>query len=422
IQARSILDMRLQSLTGMQREKIKADYDELVKQIAYYQQVLSDFSLRMSIIKDELKEIKEKYGDDRRTEILPDESEFNPEDFYANEDMVITISHLGYIKRTPLSEFRTQSRGGVGSKASATRDDDFLEHMFSATMHNTIIFFTEKGKCFWLKVYDIPEGNRTAKGRAIQNLLSIDPDDKIKAFINVPNLEDEQYLNTHYVILCTRQGIIKKTLLSAYSRPRQTGIHAINIKEGDMLIEALLTNGNSEILMAVRSGKALRFNEQKVRPVGRTAAGVKGMTFSEENDEVVGMVSINNPGETIMVVSENGYGKRSDLADYRITGRGGKGVKTLNVTSKTGQLIAIKSVTDEDDLMIITRMGLTIRLAVSQFRIMGRATQGVRLINLRENDAIAAVAKVPKSPDSEEGSNGEVEVADKSVENSEAIE
>lgn len=407
VQARSILDMRLQSLTGMQREKIKADYDELVKQIAYYQQVLADISLRMSIIKDELKEVKEKYGDDRRTEILPDESEFNPEDFYANDDMVITISHLGYIKRTPLAEFRTQSRGGVGSKASATRDDDFLEHMFSATMHNTILFFTEKGKCFWLKVYDIPEGNRNSKGRAIQNLLSIDPDDKIRAFINVPNLEDEQFLNSHYVILCTQKGIIKKTLLSAYSRPRQTGIHAINIREGDMLIEALLTNGNSEILMAVRSGKALRFNEQKVRPVGRTAAGVKGITLSDENDEVVGMVSIASDNETIMVVSENGYGKRSDLADYRITGRGGKGVKTLNITPKTGQLIAIKNVTDEDDLMIITRMGLTIRLAVSQFRIMGRATQGVRLINLRENDAIAAVAKVPKSTENEENPENE---------------
>jgi DNA gyrase subunit A len=397
IQARSILDMRLQSLTGMQREKIKSDYDELVKQITYYHQILSDLSLRMSIIKDELKEIREKYGDDRRTEIVPDESEFNPEDFYSNDDMIITISHMGYIKRTPLSEFRIQSRGGIGSKASATRDDDFLEHMFNATMHNTILFFTEKGKCFWLKVYDVPEGNKTSKGRAIQNILNIEPDDKIRAFINVPNLENENFINSHYVILCTRKGIIKKTLLEAYSRPRQNGIFAINVREGDMLIEALLTDGKSEILMAVRSGKALRFNENAIRAVGRTALGVKGMTLSDEDDEVIGMVAVSSPGDTIMVVSENGYGKRSDIADYRITGRGGKGVKTLNVTPKTGKLVAIKNVNDEDDLMIITKMGLTIRLAISEFRKLGRATQGVKLINLRDNDSIAAVAKVPKS-------------------------
>jgi DNA gyrase subunit A len=402
IQARAILDMRLQSLTGMQREKIKDDYNELVKLIEYLNSVLNDESLRMKIIKDELLEVKEKYGDERKTEIRPDETEFNPEDFYADEDMVITISHLGYIKRTPLSEFRTQSRGGVGSKASTTRDEDFLEHMFSATMHNTILFFTEKGRCFWLKVYDLPEGTKASKGRAVQNLLNIETDDKIRAFINVPKLNDEEYINNNFVILCTKKGIIKKTSLEAYSRPRQNGINAITVREGDCLIEAKLTNGTNEILMAIKSGKAIRFNESKVRAVGRNASGVRGVTLANvDTDEVIGMVCVSSPDIRIMVVSENGYGKRSDVSDYRVTNRGGKGVKTINLTEKTGDLIAIKGVTDNEDLMIITKVGLTIRLAISEFRVAGRATQGVKLINIKENDSIAAVAQVPKSQEDE---------------------
>jgi DNA gyrase subunit A len=402
IQAKAILDMRLQSLTGMQRDKIKDDFNELVKLIEHLNLILSDESLRMNIIKDELIEVKEKYGDERKTEIRPDETEFNPEDFYANEDMVITISHLGYIKRTPLYEFRTQSRGGVGSKASNTRDEDFLEHMFSATMHNTILFFTEKGRCFWLKVYDLPEGTRAAKGRAVQNLLNIEPDDKIRAFINVPNLNDEEYINNNFVILCTKKGIIKKTSLEAYSRPRQNGINAITVREGDCLIEAKLTNGNNEMIMAIKSGKAIRFNESKVRPVGRNASGVRGIRLADENtDEVIGMVCVSSPEIKIMVVSENGYGKRSDISDYRVTNRGGKGVKTINITEKTGNLIAIKGVTDDEDLMIITKVGLTIRLAISEFRVAGRATQGVKLINIKDNDSIAAVAQVPKSQEDE---------------------
>ncbi|HOT14611.1 MAG TPA: DNA gyrase subunit A [Bacteroidales bacterium] len=401
LQARAILDMRLQSLTGLQRQKIKDDYDALVKLIEYLNSVLSDESLRMKIIKDELMEVREKYADERRTEIRLDETEFNPEDFYANDDMIITISHLGYIKRTPLSEFKTQSRGGIGSKASNTRDEDFLEHMFNATMHNTILFFTEKGRCFWLKVYDIPEGSRTSKGRAIQNILSIDPDDKIRAFINVKSLEDQDFIKSNNVILCTKKGIIKKTSLEAYSRPRQTGINAITIREGDCLIEAKLTNGQNELLLAVKSGKAIRFNEENVRPVGRNASGVKGVTLADENDEVVGMVCVDSPQLTIMVVSEKGFGKRSDISDYRVTNRGGKGVKTINITEKTGKLIAIKGVTDDEDLMIITKNGLTIRLSIAEFRVTGRATQGVKLINIKGSDSIAAVAQVPKSQDEE---------------------
>lgn len=398
IQARAILDMRLQSLTGMQRDKIKDDFNELVKLIEYLNEILNNEALRFKIIKDELLEVKEKYGDERMTEIRPDATEFNPEDFYANDDMFITISRLGYIKRTPLAEFRTQSRGGVGSKGSNTRDEDFLEHMFSATMHNTILFFTEKGRCFWLKVYDVPEGNKTSKGRAVQNLLNIEPDDNIRAFINVPKLNDEEYIKNNYVILCTKKGIIKKTLLEAYSRPRQNGINAITVREGDCLIEAKLTNGSNELLLAVKSGKAIRFNESKVRPVGRNASGVKGVSLADENtDEVVGMVCLANPETTVMVVSENGFGKRSDIEDYRVTNRGGKGVKTINVTEKTGNLIAIKGVIDSEDLMIITKNGLTIRLAVAGFRVTGRATQGVKLINLKGNDSIAAVAQVPKT-------------------------
>ncbi len=399
IQAKAILELRLQRLTGLERDKIKEEFEELVKLIEYLQKVLSDEGLRRQIIKDELQEIKDKYGDERRTEIRLDATEFNPEDFYADDDMVITISRLGYVKRTPLSEFRTQSRGGVGSKGSTTRDEDFLEYMFSATMHNTILFFTEKGRCFWLKVYDIPEGNKTAKGRAVQNLLNIEPDDAIKAFINVPKINDEEYINNNNVILCTKKGIIKKTKLEAYSRPRANGINAINVREGDSLIEAKLTNGTNEIILAIKSGKAIRFNESKVRPVGRNASGVKGVTLAGNNDEVVGMICVANPALTIMVVSENGFGKRSDISDYRVTNRGGKGVKTINVTDKTGSLIAIKGVTDDEDLMIITKTGLTIRMAITAFRITGRATQGVKLINLKGNDSIAAVAQVPKTPD-----------------------
>jgi DNA gyrase subunit A len=409
IQTRAILDMRLQSLTGMQRDKIKEDFEELVKQIEYLRQVLSDEPLRMNIIKDELIEVKEKFGDDRRTEIRLDETEFNPEDFYANEDMVITISRLGYIKRTPLSEFRTQTRGGTGSKASTTRDEDFLEYMFSATMHNTILFFTEKGRCFWLKVYDLPEGTKVSKGRAVQNLLNIEPDDAIKAFINVPKLTDTEFIKNNYIILCTKKGIIKKTLLEAYSRPRLNGINAINVREGDSLIEAKLTNGSNELLLATRFGKAIRFNESKVRSVGRNASGVRGVRlFDEKNDEVVGMICAEKPDTTIMVVSENGFGKRSGIADYRITNRGGKGVKTINITDKTGSLIAIKGVTDIEDLMIITKVGLTIRFAISDFRLTGRATQGVKLINLKGNDSIAAVTQVPKSQDEEIKENEEI--------------
>ena len=395
IQARAILDMRLQRLTGLERDKIKEEYEELQRQIEYFNKILSDEALRMQIIKDELLEIKEKYGDERRTEIVPNAEEFNPEDFYADDDMVITISHLGYIKRTPLTEFRTQSRGGVGAKGSVTRDEDFVEYMYTATMHNTMLFFTEKGKCYWMKVYEIPEGTRISKGRAIQNLIQIDAEDKVKAFINVQNLTDQEYINNNYIVLCTSKGIIKKTALEAYSRPRQNGIIAINIREGDNLLEARLTNGQAEILLAKRSGKAIRFNESRVRPMGRNAAGVKGVTLSDDpKDSVVGMVCLEDLDHDILVVSEKGFGKRSDVEGYRITNRGGKGVKTINITDKTGQLIAIKEVTDADDLMIINKSGIAIRMRVTDMRVMGRATQGVRVINLKEGDSIASVTKV----------------------------
>jgi DNA gyrase subunit A len=395
IQARAILDMRLQRLTGLEREKIKEEYEELLQQIEYFNKILSDEGLRMQIIKDELLEIKEKYGDERRTEIVPNAEEFNPEDFYADEDMIITISHLGYIKRTPLTEFRTQSRGGIGAKGSVTRDEDFVEYMYTATMHNTMLFFTEKGKCYWMKVYEIPEGTRVSKGRAIQNMIQIDAEDKVKAFINVQNLTDQEYINNNYIVLCTSKGIIKKTSLEAYSRPRQNGIIAINIREGDNLLEARLTNGQAEILLAKRSGKAIRFNESTVRPMGRNAAGVKGITLSENQDDaVVGMVCLEDRDRDILVVSEKGFGKRSDVDDYRITNRGGKGVKTINITDKTGQLIAIKEVTDADHLMIINKSGIAIRMRVTDMRVMGRATQGVKVINLREGDSIASVTKV----------------------------
>lgn len=397
IQARAIVDMRLRQLTGLEQDKLRAEYDEIMQLIKRLNEILADESLRMQIIKDELVEIREKYGDSRRTEIEYAAEEFNPEDFYADEEVVITISHLGYIKRTPLSEFKIQNRGGVGSKGSTTRDEDFLEHMYIATMHNTMLFFTEKGKCFWLKVYQIPEGTRVSKGRAIQNLLNIEQEDKVMAYINLKNLQDQDYINNNFIILATKKGIIKKTYLEAYSRPRTNGVNAITIKDGDQLLEARLTNGKCEIILAVRSGKAIRFSEQKIRAIGRTASGVKGVTLSK-NDEVIGMICVDPAVENhILVVSEHGYGKRSDLDDYRVTNRGGKGVKTLNVTEKTGALIAIKDVNDNDDLMIINQSGLTIRLEVASLRILGRAAQGVKLINLKGNDKIAAVTSVSVS-------------------------
>lgn len=394
LQARAIVEMRLRQLTGLEQDKLRKEYEEIMAQIEYYKKVLADINLRMGIIKDELIEIKDKFGDKRRSEVVPNAEEFNPEDFYADEDMVITISHLGYIKRTPLTEFRTQGRGGIGSKGSTTRDEDFLEHIFIASMHNTLLLFTEKGKCFWLKVYEIPEGTRTSKGRAIQNVLNIEPDDKVLTFINVKTLADKDFINSNYIILATKKGIIKKTTLEAYSRPRQNGVNAITIKEGDKLLEARLTNGESEIMLAVRSGKAIRFNEKKVRPIGRTASGVRGVTLDNENDEVIGMVCVQDQNEDILVISENGYGKRSKIEDYRITNRGGKGVKTINITEKTGDLIAVKSVSNDNDLMIITLNGLTIRLNVNSISLLGRATQGVKVINLKGDDRIASVARV----------------------------
>ncbi len=396
IQAKAILDMRLQRLTGLERDKIRQEYEELLKHIEYLKEILEKEELRMQIIKDEIHEIREKYGDERRTEIVPNAEEFNPEDFYADDDMIITISHLGYIKRTPLADYRIQNRGGVGSRGSITREEDFLEHIFHATMHNTMLFFTEKGKCFWLKVYQIPEGTKTSKGRAIQNLINIEQDDTVRAFINVKDLKDEDFLNSHYIVMATKDGIVKKTSLEAYSRPRQNGINAINIREGDNLIQARLTNGSMEILLAVRSGKAIRFNEKTVREMGRNASGVIGIRKAGPDDEVIGMICIDpeDTEATVLVVSENGYGKRTVLDDYRITNRGGKGIKTINITEKTGTLISIKSVTDKDDLMIINRSGITIRLAIEGIRTMGRATQGVKLINLKDNDIIAAVTHV----------------------------
>ena len=402
IQARAIVEMRLRQLTGLEQDKLHQEYEDILKQIEYLKSVLSDITLRMEIIKNELIEIKEKYGDSRRTEIVPNAEEFNPEDFYADEEMVITISHLGYIKRTPLTDFKTQGRGGVGSKGSTTRDSDFLEHMFNASMHNTLLLFSQKGKCFWLKVYEIPEGTKTSKGRAIQNVINIEQDDKILAYINVNNLTDPEYINNNFIILCTKKGIIKKTSLEAYSRPRQNGVNAITIREDDELFEARMTNGNHHIMMAVRSGKAVRFEDSSVRPIGRTASGVRGITLGHEQDEVVGMVCVENENEDILVVSENGYGKRSKIGDYRLTNRGGKGVKTINVTEKTGQVISIKSVDDTTDLMIITQSGLTIRMSISSLRILGRTAQGVRLINLKEGDQIASITIVPSAEEPDE--------------------
>jgi DNA gyrase subunit A len=407
--------MRLRQLTGLEQDKLRAEYEDLKKLIERLKEILENKELRMNIIKDELIEVKEKYGDNRRTEIVPDAGEFNPEDFYADEEVVITISHMGYIKRTALSEFKTQSRGGVGSKGSNTRDEDFIEHLYVANMHSTMLFFTEAGRCFWMKVYEIPEGTRTSKGRAIQNLLQIENSDNVKAYINVKTLKDEEYIKNHYIILATKKGIIKKTLLEAYSRPRQTGVNAITIREGDQLLGAKLTNGQNEIVLAVKSGKAIRFNEKDIRAIGRTASGVKGVTLAPD-DEVIGMICVENENEDILVVSEKGYGKRSKISDYRIIKRGGKGVKTLNVTEKTGSLIALKAVTDDNDLMIITKRGLTIRMAVSELRVMGRATQGVKVINLKNGDSIAAVEFVAKSnenldenQDNDDNSTGVVE-------------
>ncbi|MCU4157246.1 DNA gyrase subunit A [Carboxylicivirga sp. A043] len=396
IQARAIVEMRLRQLTGLEQDKLRAEYEELMKEIAHLKDILANVELRMSIIKEELEEVKAKYGDERRTDIVYSSEEFNPEDFYADEEMIITISHLGYMKRTPLAEFKTQNRGGVGSKGSTTRDEDFIEHIYPASMHNTMLFFTKKGRCFWLKVYEIPEGNKTSKGRAIQNLLNIDPDDTVKAFIKVKKLNDEDYINSHYIMMGTKKGIVKKSLLKDYSRPRVNGVNAITIKENDELLQARLTNGQSEILMATRSGRAIRFNETQARCIGRTGAGVRGITLASATDEVVGMVCVKNTeAEDILVVSEKGYGKRSKTEDYRVTNRGGKGVKTMNISDKTGELITIKNVTDDNDLMIINRSGIAIRLSVSEMRVMGRATQGVRLINLsKKQDEIASVAKV----------------------------
>ncbi|HVN59573.1 MAG TPA: DNA gyrase subunit A [Bacteroidales bacterium] len=406
IQARAIVEMRLRQLTGLEQDKLRAEYKEVMALIDYLRKILASVELQMKIIKDELTEIKDKYGDERRTEIVPNAEEFNPEDFYADDEMVITISHMGYIKRTPLTEFRRQNRGGVGSKGSTTRDEDFIEHLYIATMHNTMLFFTRKGKCYWLKVYAIPEGSRISKGRAIQNLISIEPDDNVKAFINVKNLSDEQYINNNYIVLCSTRGIIKKTSLEAYSRPRSSGVNAITVREGDELLEARMTNGNHQIMMAVKSGRAIRFPENSVRPMGRTASGVRGIRLAADDDIVIGMITVENKEKDILVVSEKGYGKRSDIDGYRVTNRGGKGVKTINITDKTGTLIALKDVTDTDDLMIITQYGNILRSPVASLRVMGRATQGVRLINLKENDSIASVACVIVNEEDEAGEKG----------------
>jgi DNA gyrase subunit A len=399
IQAKAIVEMRLRQLTGLEQDKLRNENDELLKTITDLKDILDKKDRRMDIIKTELLEIKEKYGDERRSKIEYAGGNFSIEDMIPDDKMVITISHAGYIKRTPLSDYKTQNRGGVGQKASTTRNEDFLENLFVGTNHQYMLFFTQKGKCFWMRVYEIPEGSRTSKGRAIQNLINIEQDDRVNAFICTQDLKDEDYINNHYVIMATKKGQVKKTSLEQYSRPRANGINAITIKDEDELLEAKLTNGNSQILLAVKSGKAIRFEESKTRPMGRGASGVRGITLANANDEVVGMVSVNDMDTNILVVSENGFGKRSDLEDYRITNRGGKGVKTISITDKTGSLVTLKNVTDQDDLMIINKSGIAIRMAVSDLRVMGRATQGVKLINLREDDSIAAVAKVMKDDD-----------------------
>ncbi len=421
IQASAIVEMRLRQLTGLERDKLTAEYDELMKTIAYLKEVLANYGLQMQIIKDELAQLQAKYGDERRTKIEMTADDFNPEDFYADEDVVITISHMGYIKRTPLAEYKLQNRGGIGTKGSTTRDEDFIEHIYVANMHSTMLFFTRNGKCFWLKVYEIPEGSKTSKGRAIQNVINIENEDKVCAYINVKNLNDEEYINSHYIVLGTKRGIVKKTTLEAYSRPRTNGVYAITIKEGDELLEAMMTDGSSQILIAGHDGRCVRFNEEDARAIGRVAAGVRGISI-EDSDEVIGMICVNPKKEseekrTILVVSENGYGKKSELDDYRLTNRGGKGVKTLNITEKTGKLIALKDVTDDKDLMIINKSGITIRMAVSDIRVAGRATQGVKLINIREGDSIAAVCVVNKSEDKLQDSQSDADTEEKTVNN-----
>ncbi|MBT8180936.1 MAG: DNA gyrase subunit A, partial [Eudoraea sp.] len=408
IQSKAIVEMRLRQLTGLEQDKLRSEYDEIIKTIADLKDILANKDRRMQIIKDELLDVKERYGDERRSEINFAGGDLSIEDMIPDEQVVITISHAGYIKRTPLSEYKTQHRGGVGQKASSTRTEDFLEHLFVGTNHQYMLFFTQKGKCFWMRVYEIPEGSRTSKGRAIQNLINIEQDDKVKAFICTRDLKDEEYVNSHYVIMATKKGTVKKTSLEQYSRPRQNGIIAINIREDDELLEAKLTTGTSQILLGLKSGKAIRFEESKTRPMGRNASGVRGIKLADENDEVIGMVSVHNFDDEILVVSENGYGKRSNIDDYRITNRGGKGVKTISITDKTGGLVAIKNVSDSDDLMIINKSGIAIRMSVDDLRTMGRATQGVKLINLKENDSIAAVAKVMKDEDNLE----EVDIMD----------
>ncbi len=424
IQAKAILEMRLRVLTGLERDKIKDEYNELMKTISYLKSILEDEGLRMQIIKDELLELKEKYGDARKSEIVYSAEDFRIEDMIADEEIIITVSHLGYIKRTQLSEYKTQNRGGKGSKGSATREEDFLEHMFTASTHNYLLFFTEQGKCYWMRAFEIPEGTKQSKGRAIQNLLNIAPDDKIKAYINVKDLTDEEYLNNNFIIMCTKKGTIKKTSLKAYSRPRQNGINAINVKDGDTLLEAKLTNGSNEIMLASKAGKLVRFPESKARAIGRNATGVRGIRLGSETDEVIGMICISDPKSNVLVVSETGFGKRSDMDEYRVTNRGGKGVKTINITEKTGNLIALKDVTDENDIMIINKSGITIRLAVKDLRVIGRATQGVKFINLGKNDEIAAVAKVDTEPEEvveldENGNPIVVEGTDSTTENNE---
>ena len=419
LQTAAIMEMRLRQLTGLQREQLMAEHDELVKTIDYLNAVLANVDMQMQIIKNELQEMKEKYGDERRSEIIYSSEEFNPEDFYADDDMVITISHMGYIKRTPLAEYRTQNRGGKGAKGSATRDEDFIEHIYVASMHNTMMFFTEMGRCYWLKVYQIPEGTRASKGRAIQNVIQIDPGDKVRAYINIKNLNDKEFVENNYLVMCTKRGIIKKTTLEAYSRPRTNGVNAIVIREGDQLLEVKLTSGNAEIMIAAREGRAIRFNESTVRPMGRVSSGVRAISI-EENNEVIGMIAIEpDSNQDVLVLSENGYGKRTDLEEYRITNRGGKGVKTINITEKTGELISIQAVTDDNDLMIINRSGLTIRTSADQIRVAGRATQGVRIINLREGDAIASVTAVPKTEDEDIAENVEGAESVESVETTE---
>ena len=401
LQSAAIMEMRLRQLTGLQREQLEAERDELMKTIDYLNAVLANVDMQMQIIKDELQEMKEKYGDERRSEIIYSSEEFNPEDFYADDDMVITISHMGYIKRTPLAEYRTQNRGGKGAKGSATRDEDFIEHIYVASMHNTMMFFTEMGRCYWLKVYQIPEGTRSSKGRAIQNVIQIEPGDKVRAYINTKNLNDKEFVENNYLVMCTKRGIVKKTTLEDYSRPRTNGVKAIVIREGDQLLEVKLTSGNAEIMIAAREGRAIRFNESTVRPMGRVSSGVRAISIEDDN-EVIGMIAIEpDSKEDVLVLSENGYGKRTDLDEYRITNRGGKGVKTINVTEKTGKLISIQAVTDDNDLMIINRSGLTIRTSADQIRVAGRATQGVKVIDLREGDSIASVTAVPKTEEDE---------------------